>query len=97
MSIHRTKNKENTKLIKHITTRFIPYDDLVEVLKDDGEAFLEGPFKRQTIWKAAQKLSLMVGKKVRYDRALLEVEGVATLEGYAFALEEESSSESSES
>ena len=88
MSIHRTKNQENNKLIKHITTRLIPYDDLAEVLSDDGEAFLEGPFKRQTIWNAAKKLSKMIGKKVRYDRALLEVEGVATLAGYSFALEE---------
>jgi len=97
MSIHRTKNKENKKIIKHITTRFIPYEDLVEVLSEDGEAFLEGPFKRQTIWSAAKKLTLMVGKKVRYDRALLDVEGVAKLEGYSFSLEEESSSEISKS
>ena len=93
MSIHRTKNKENKKIIKHITTRFIPYEDLVEVLSEDGEAFLEGPFKRQTIWSAAKKLTVLVGKKVRYDRALLDVEGVAKLEGYSISLEEESSSE----
>lgn len=92
MSIHRTKNQENHKLIKHITTRFIPYEDLVEVLSDDGEAFLEGPFKRQTIWYAAKKLSKMMGKKVRYDRALLKIEGVATLAGYSFALEESNES-----
>jgi len=94
-STHRTKNRKNTKLIKHITTRFIPYEDLVEILSEDGEAFLEGPFKRQTIWSAAKKLTLLVGKKVRYDKALLDVEGVAKLEGYSFALEEESSSETS--
>jgi len=92
-STHRTKNRKNTKLIKHITTRYIPYEDLVEILSEDGEAFLEGPFKRQTIWSAAKKLTVLVGKKVRYDRALLDVEGVAKLEGYSFSLEEESSSE----
>ncbi len=84
--VHRIT--KNTELIILITTRFIPYDDLVEVLRSDGEAFLEGPFKRQTIWYAAKKLSKMIGKTVRYDRALLEVEGVATLAGYSFALEE---------
>ena len=95
--IHRTKNGN---LIK--TYRMIPYEDFSEVLKQDGEAFLEdpeqGPLKRQTVWKAAKKLSKMVGKKVRFDRALFQLddEEETRLEGYAFSVEEDQQSPSPE-
>jgi len=95
--IHRTKNGN---LIK--TYRMIPYEDFSEVLKQDGEAFLEdpeqGPLKRQTVWKAAKKLSKMVGKKVRFDRALFQLDDEAEtrLEGYAFSVEEDQQSQSPE-
>jgi len=80
------------------TYRMIPYEEFAEVLRQDGEAFLEdpeeGPLKRQTVWKAAKKLSQMVGKKVRYDRALFQVNnGEDYLEGYAFYLEEDQRSQ----
>ena len=92
--VHRTNEKE---LIRHITYRFIPYEELVEVLKNDGEAFLEDsderPLKRTTIWRAAKKLTKLVGKKVVYDRALLRVDGVDVLAGYAFSIEEAPGSE----
>ena len=91
----------NGNVIKHF--KIIPYDELAEILKEDGEAFLESapdaPLKRATIWKAARRLSEIVGKKVRYDRSLLKIgslEGTITLEGYSFSLEE-SPSEPSES
>jgi len=87
--VHRT-NKKNT--IKHIKSITIPYDEIISVLEQDGEAFLEGdsetPLKRQTIWKAAKRLSMALGKKVRYDRALLRVDGVDVLEGYSFSIED---------
>jgi hypothetical protein len=92
--IHKTKGKP---IIKYIRYRFIPYDELCEVLKSDGEAFLESngerPFKRSTMWKAAKKLSKMVGKTVRAERALLRVDGVDYLEGYSFSIEQPSESQ----
>ena len=88
--VHRTNNK---KLLKHIRSVTIPYKDIIEVLEKDGEAFLEAdeenPLKRQTIWKAAKKLSLLMEKRVRYDRALLKIDGEATLEGYSFSIEKD--------
>lgn len=92
VKVHRTNNK---KVIKHIKYCFIPYDELAEVLKSDGEAFLEDdeerPLKRSTIWRAAKKLSEMTGLRVRYDRALLRIDGVDVLEGYAFSIEDQES------
>lgn len=86
-TVHRTKNRK--PIIRHY--RFIPYGELAEVLKGDGEVFLEGPIKRQTAWKAARKLSQMIGKKVKMTRALLRVKPDISLEGYAFYLEESES------
>ena len=89
VTVHRTNKRE---LIRHITYRFIPYEELLDVLKNDGEAFLEDsderPLKRSTIWRAAKKLSLALGKTVRYDRSLLRIDGVDVLEGYAFSIAE---------
>ena len=79
------------KVMKHIRSVTIPYKEIMEVLEKDGEAFLESekenPLRRQTIWKAAKKLSLLMEKPVRYDRSVLRVDGVDVLEGYAFSLE----------
>ena len=87
--VHRT-NKKNT--IRHIKSVTIPYDEIIGVLEQDGEAFLEGdsenPLRRQTIWKAAKRLSTALGKTVHYDRALLRVDGVDVLEGYSFSIED---------
>lgn len=82
--VHRVKNS-NAKVISRF--RLIPYAELTQILKEDGEAFLEGPFKRQTIWKATKKLSELVGKKVKVETALLRVQDGGQLEGYAFSLE----------
>lgn len=84
--VHRTKGKE---VIKHVKTVTIPYSEIIDVLNKDGEAFLEGPIKRQTVWYAAKKLSKALGQKVCYDRALLRIDGVDVLEGYSFALEDQ--------
>jgi len=85
--VHRVKGKT---VIRHY--RIIPYAELVEILREDGEAFFEDspeePLKRQTIWKASRKLSAMVGKKVVANRALLRVQG-RELEGYSFSLSHE--------
>lgn len=86
--VHRTTNGE---VIKHIKSVTIPYDEIIEVLKQDGEAFLEAdeenPLRRQTVWKAAKKLSQVLGRKVRCDRALFRIDEVDALEGYAFSIE----------
>jgi hypothetical protein len=83
VKVHRVKNQKN--LIQYY--RIIPYSELVEILRDDGEAFLEGPFKRQTVWKAGRRLSEMLGKKVTAKRALLRLENGDSLEGYSFSVD----------
>ena len=87
--IHRTVGK---KIIKHIRQTFIPYEELADLLKDDGEAFLEDaeerPLKRQTLWYASKKLSKMIGREVLYCRALLRV-GDEHLEGYALSTKDQ--------
>ena len=80
--VHRVKDRK--KLVKLYSS--IPYAELADLLKKDDEAFLEGPVKRQTVWKAAKKLSNMVGKKVIAERALLRLPGEEFLEGYSFSV-----------
>lgn len=87
-NIHRTKGRNVLK-----TYRVIPYEEFSKILREDGEVFLEDtgdpPLRRQTVWRAAKKLAEMIGKKVRYDRALLQVEGGdAFFEGYLFSIED---------
>ena len=86
IKIHESKGKKVTK-----TFRKIPYEDFAKVLKKDGEAFLEStendPLKRQTVWKAAKKLSEMVGKTVSYKAGLLDIEDDKVLTGYLFTVE----------
>jgi len=88
--VHRIKGQGS--LIKHTKYRFIPYEELADVLKNDGEAFLEDnderPLKRQTLKYAVKKLSEMVGRKVKYDRALLKLDEDKSLEGYSLSVEE---------
>jgi hypothetical protein len=86
-NIHRTKGKNVLR-----TYRVIPYAEFSKILKEDGEVFLEDtggpPLKRQTVWRAAKKLTKMVGKKVLYDRALLQMEDKDSFfEGYLFSIE----------
>uniref|UniRef100_A0A6M3M1L3 Uncharacterized protein n=1 Tax=viral metagenome TaxID=1070528 RepID=A0A6M3M1L3_9ZZZZ len=87
IKIHESKGKKVTR-----TFIKIPYEAFAEVLKKDGEAFLEDtendPLKRQTVWKAAKKLSEMVGKKVTYKAGLLDIEEDKVLSGYLFTVED---------
>lgn len=82
--VHRVKDNNVVK-----SFRIIPYDDLVVLLKKDEAVFFENsveqPLKRITIWKAARKLSGMVGKKVVAHRALYRVKDIS-LEGYLFEI-----------
>ena len=84
--VHESKGKKVTK-----TFRKVPYEEFARVLKMDGEAFLEDtpsdPLKRQTVWKAAKKLSEMIGKKVNYASGVLDVDD-SPLVGYLFSVED---------
>ena len=86
-NIHRTKGKNVLK-----TYRVIPYEEFSKILNEDGQVFLEDtgdpPLRRQTVWRAAKRLTELVGKRVLYDRAALQVgDGDAYLEGYLFSIE----------
>jgi hypothetical protein len=87
VKVHRTNNKRVLR-----TFRFVPYDELSDVLKKEGEAFLEDsedrPLKRQTMYNAAKKLSKMLNRKVLHYRSYLQAEDGTTYEGYLFALED---------
>jgi hypothetical protein len=62
--------------------------ELVEALKDDGVAFLENnpPLKRQTVYKAAKKLSELVGGKVIAEKAIYNLPNGKSLLGYALTV-----------
>jgi hypothetical protein len=88
--VHRIKDKN---VIQHFKT--IPYKDIIEVLLDDGIAFLEQTepsLKRQTVWKAARRLSERLGKKVICRKRTLEIkdndETTDIMDGYLFEIEE---------
>ena len=90
--VYRTKGKDVVK-----RCRVIPYAELAEVLKKDDEAFLEDveegskeQLKRATIYKAARRLSVLVGRPVRVERAFFRiVQGPekTAIPGYSFSLE----------
>jgi len=86
--VHRVKDRK--KLIRQY--RIIPYSQLVEILREDGAAFFEDsveqPLKRQTVWRAARKLSEMVKKKVVAEKTILQLENGKSLEGYSFSVVE---------
>jgi len=86
--VHHVKNRK--RLVRRY--RIIPYDELVEILKKDGAAFFEDtkeqPLKRQTVWKAARKLSEMVNKHVVAERTILQLKNGKSLEGYSFCVSE---------
>ena len=87
--VHRVSDPK--KVVKRYRT--IPYDELAEILRGGDEAFFEDSseqrLRRQTVWKAARRLSELVGKRVKADRALLRVQDGEAIEGYAFSLAEE--------
>jgi len=77
--------EDNKNIIKRY--RIIPYDDLVSLLKKGDLAFLEDdpdePLKPGTVWKAARRLSELVGQKVTASRVIYTVKNIS-LEGYLF-------------
>jgi hypothetical protein len=86
LKVHKTRGKEVIRRYK-----IIPYEELAEVLRKDDEAFLEDgegelKLKRGTVWKAARKLSEMVGQPVKCERAYLRFKDGTTIPGYSFFL-----------
>lgn len=69
--------------------RVVPYPEIEQILRNDGEAFVEG-INRKTAWAAAKILSKKVGFTVKAEKRVLltgkgkregEFEG---MEGYIF-------------
>jgi hypothetical protein len=84
MRVHRAKDKEIVKAY-----RLIPYGELADVLRRDEVAFLEdseGELRRGTIWKAARRLSEIIGRRVAAERAYLRLEDGTYIPGYSFYL-----------
>jgi hypothetical protein len=86
LKVHRTRGKEVIRRYK-----IIPYEELAEVLRKDDQAFLEDgeselKLKRGTVWKAARKLSEIVGRPVKCERAYLRFRDGTTIPGYSFSL-----------
>jgi hypothetical protein len=94
--VYRSKGKEVIK-----RCRVIPYAELTEVLKKDDEAFLEDAeedskekLKRATVYKAARRLSVLVGHPVRVEKAFFRIvrgDEETVIPGYSFSLAKESS------
>lgn len=84
--VHRIEDSKN--VIKRY--RIIPYSDLVPLLKKGESAFLEDDpadrLKSGTVWKAARRLSEIVGRRVVASRVIYQVKDIS-LEGYLFEIE----------
>ena len=82
--------KDKSSVVRHY--RVIPYSELAEILKRKDTAFLEDStelhLKRQTVHKAARKLTKMVGKPVLAEKGFLKLEKGENLEGYLFSVKE---------
>jgi hypothetical protein len=72
--------------------KLIPYGELSEILKSGETAFLEDSpnaeqkLRRQTIWKAAKKLSVMTGKPVVAQKGAMTLKPGGSMEGYLFSV-----------
>ena len=86
--VHRVEDR-NSVIRRY---RLIPYKELVQVLKEGETAFLEDSseqkLKRQTVWKASRRLTVIVGKKVVAEKGFLKLENETNLEGYLFSVVE---------
>jgi hypothetical protein len=95
LKVHRTRGKEIIKAY-----RIIPYPELVKVLEDDGIAFLEDgerQLKRGTVWKAARRLTEIMGKPVKAEHAYLRFTDGTYLAGYSFYVAEPKTKEKKQS
>jgi hypothetical protein len=84
--VHRVSDKMN--FTRHY--RKFNYNEIAEILKTGETAFFEStsaqPLKRQTVWKAAKKLSSIVGKKVVAVYGDMKLNGdKEPMKGYLFS------------
>ena len=83
--------KDKSVFTRHY--RKINYEEFASALRAGDAMFYENkkeePLKRQTIWKAAKKLSILVGKKVVAVYGEKELDGIKQ-NGYLFTIEEKS-------
>lgn len=85
--IHRVTDKK--QFVR--TYKILPYDEIAQILKVPGETVFfenskEQPLKRQTMWKAARRLSKIVGKEVVAQRGVLKLNHEEGAEGYLFSV-----------
>jgi hypothetical protein len=82
---------DKSRFTRHV--RKFDYVEIAKILENGDTAFFEStksePLKRQTVWKAARKLSAMVGKKVIAINGDIKLNGDAeAMKGYLFVVEE---------
>ena len=74
----------------------IDYNAMAETLKTGANAFVfdskETPLKPQTMWKAAKKLSKMIGKKVVAIHGRYQEDQTDAAVGYLFSVADSESS-----
>lgn len=91
--IHRVT--DSSSFTRHY--RKFDYEEIARILRTGDTAFFEStekqPLKRQTAWKAAKKLSKMVGKKVSAVNGDIKVNGNEALKGYLFIVVDEEKAE----
>jgi len=86
--VHRVTDKS----VVTRSFRILDYREIAAILRTGDTAFFENtkelPLKRQTMWKAAKRLSVMVGKKVSATRGAIKLNGDAgAMDGYLFQVE----------
>jgi len=82
--------EDNSKFVK--SYGILDYKGISDVLKSGSSAFVfdtkEVPLKPQTMWKAAKKLSAMVGKKVVAIHGKYQEDQSDAAAGYLFTVAE---------
>jgi hypothetical protein len=82
---------DKSKFTRHC--RKFNYNEIAEILRKGDTAFFEStkeePLKRQTMWKASKKLSIMVGKTVVAVNGDIKLNGdKEAMKGYLFMVKE---------
>lgn len=62
--------------------KIIPYDEIEEIFKSGGEAFVEG-INRKTAWSASRILTKRLGKEIRAEKRFTLLKGKEVY-GYVF-------------
>ena len=78
-----TRLKDKNGFTRHY--RKIDYEEFANALRSGEYMFFTGEASRQAVWKAARKLSGLVGKKVMAVYGEKELDGVVE-KGYLFMI-----------